>query len=66
MWRVHLMTAFLLVLKYVGGFTIPLWLALLPSYIFPTAVIVVFVLGFLTGRIVMMSPKDTPEKKDRE
>lgn len=62
MYRLHLMTGVLLLLKYAAGFTMPLWLALLPSYIYPSAIIVVFVLAFLTGRIVVAGRKATEKK----
>lgn len=62
MWKLHILSVILLVLKYGAGYTIPLWLAVLPSYIYPLAIFTVLGLGILTGRIVMMGLREKEEK----
>lgn len=65
MIKLHILTALILALKYGGGYAIPLWLALLPSYIYPAALLVILALGWFTGRLGIVAVRDmTVEKKD--
>lgn len=65
MWRLHFVTGFLLGLKWWGSYAIPLWLALLPSYIFPAACGVIAACAFLTGRLIVASLR-AGDDKDQE